>query len=314
MSVTAHQVQNDVVTNPNGQVVPVVDRRLYDFLIGSSGIVTGGAITLVGGSTLHITSGWGVIKGCLFSISEQDVPVALSTSGTQTGILYLDLDITNNSISFDSKVGDITLTQEDINTNGVEYQLGLCTYTADDISVSNIVRIVQTITPIPNEIATLKTTTSGKQATITGGASSITSSNLTTNRALISDNNGKVAVSTVSSTELGYVKNVTSAIQTQLNSKQATITGGASTIAGSNLTKNRALISDANGKVAVSATTSTELGYVNGVTSAIQTQLNGKVSTGRKVATVALTRDITKAEVGYMVGTLSGTTLTLTGP
>jgi len=57
---------------------------------------------------------------------------------------------------------------------------------------------------------------------------------------------------------------------------QAAITGGASTITTSNLTANRALLSDGSGKVAVSATTNTELGYLSGVTSAIQTQLSGK--------------------------------------
>ena len=40
------------------------------------------------------------------------------------------------------------------------------------------------------------------------------------------------------------------------------------------LTANRAIESDASGFLAVSATTSTELGYVSGVTSAIQTQIN----------------------------------------
>jgi hypothetical protein len=57
---------------------------------------------------------------------------------------------------------------------------------------------------------------------------------------------------------------------------QNAITGGASTIVTSNLTLSRALVSDASGKVAVATTTAVELGYVNGVTSAIQTQLNGK--------------------------------------
>ena len=78
--------------------------------------------------------------------------------------------------------------------------------------------------------------------------------------------------------ELNYVDGVTSAIQTQLNGKQASITGAATTITGSNLTASRALISNGSGKVAVSDVTSTELGYLDGVTSAIQTQLNGKVS------------------------------------
>jgi hypothetical protein len=41
-----------------------------------------------------------------------------------------------------------------------------------------------------------------------------------------------------------------------------------------NLTASRALIANSNGKVAVSSVTSTELGYLSGVTSAIQTQLN----------------------------------------
>lgn len=118
-----------------------------------------------------------------------------------------------------------------------------------------------------------------KQATITGGATTITSSNLTASRALVSDTNGKVAVSAVTSTELGYLDGVTGAIQTQLNGKQATITGGATSIASSNLTASRALVSDGNGKVTVSAVTSTELGYLDGVTSAIQSQIDAKQKT-----------------------------------
>lgn len=54
------------------------------------------------------------------------------------------------------------------------------------------------------------------------------------------------------------------------------ISGAASTITANNLTASRALISDSSGKVAVSAVTSTELGYVKGVSSSVQTQLNGK--------------------------------------
>jgi hypothetical protein len=44
------------------------------------------------------------------------------------------------------------------------------------------------------------------------------------------------------------------------------------------MTANKALISNANGKVATSSVTATELGYVHGVTSAIQTQLNNKAA------------------------------------
>lgn len=63
------------------------------------------------------------------------------------------------------------------------------------------------------------------------------------------------------------------------NGKQAAITGAATTITSSNLTASRALVSDGSGKVAVSGATSTEVGYLSGVSSAIQTQIDGKLST-----------------------------------
>ena len=62
--------------------------------------------------------------------------------------------------------------------------------------------------------------------------------------------------------------------------KQDTIKGAATTITDENLTKLRALVSDANGKVWVSEVTSTELEYLKGITSNIQTQLNGKSASG----------------------------------
>lgn len=74
---------------------------------------------------------------------------------------------------------------------------------------------------------------------------------------------------TATADELNYVDGVTSNIQEQLNGKQATITGAATSITSANLTANRALVSDGSGKVAVSTVTSTELGYLDGVTSAV---------------------------------------------
>jgi len=85
---------------------------------------------------------------------------------------------------------------------------------------------------------------------------------------------------TANVTELNYITGLTSSAQTQIDSlsssKQANITGAATTIASSDLTPERALLSDSNGKVAVSSTiSSTELGYLDGVTSNIQTQIDG---------------------------------------
>ena len=129
----------------------------------------------------------------------------------------------------------------------------------------------------------VQTQLDSKQAVITGAATTITSSDLTASRAVVSNGSGKVEVSDVTSTELGYLDGVTSAVQTQLDSKQAIITGAATTIDDTDLTASRALVSNGSGKVEVSAVTSTELGYLDGVTSAVQTQLDSKLSSSGNV-------------------------------
>lgn len=155
---------------------------------------------------------------------------------------------------------------------------------------------------------------------------------LTSNRALQSDGSGFVSVSATTATELGFVSGVTSSIQTQIDSK-ATDTNlvhitGTEIITGqktfslspfiSTLTTNRALVAGVSQEIAVSATTATELGFVSGVTSAIQTQLNTKVDTAgtglTKVGTTLnLNTPVTTANGGTGIATKLMTTGTYTG-
>ncbi len=72
-----------------------------------------------------------------------------------------------------------------------------------------------------------------------------------------------------------------------LSSKQDVITGAATTITSDNLTASRAVVSDSSGKVGVSSATATELGYVSGVTGAIQAQLDVKVNTANGTVATA---------------------------
>ena len=57
---------------------------------------------------------------------------------------------------------------------------------------------------------------------IAGAVSTITTSDLTASRALVSSGSGKVAISDITSTELGYLDGVSGAIQTQLDAKSTT--------------------------------------------------------------------------------------------
>jgi hypothetical protein len=70
--------------------------------------------------------------------------------------------------------------------------------------------------------------------------------------------NAATALTAVSSTELGYLDGVTSAVQTQINAKQAVVSG----------------VND------------TEIGYLDGVTAPIQTQINNIDSTPTALMTM----------------------------
>lgn len=97
------------------------------------------------------------------------------------------------------------------------------------------------------------------------------------------------ASSSASDTALASEK----AVATALEGKQATITGAATSITSSDLDASKALVSNGSGKVAVSSVTSTELGYVSGVTSSIQTQINGKADSATTLAGYGIVDGVT---------------------
>lgn len=197
-------------------------------------------------------------------------------TATTTELNYTDGVTSNIQTQLNAKQATITGGATTILSSNLAASRALISDSAGKVAVSTVTSTE--LGYLDGVTSSIQTQLNAKQSSITGGASTIASSNLIASRALISNGDGKVAVSAVTSTELGYLDGVTSGIQSQLNAKQATISGGATTITSSNLATNRTLISDGNGKVAVSAVTSTELGYLDGVTSAIQTQLNGKAA------------------------------------
>jgi hypothetical protein len=164
----------------------------------------------------------------------------------------------------------------------------------------------------------------------------------TASRAIVSDGSGFLVPATTTATEIGYVNGVTSSIQTQLDGKQATgnyitaltgnvtasgpgsavatIANGVITNAMINasaaiavsklaaLTASRAVVTDSSGFLAPATTTATEIGYVNGVTSAIQTQLDGKQATGNYIT--ALTGNVTASGPGSAAATIANDVIT----
>ena len=90
---------------------------------------------------------------------------------------------------------------------------------------------------------------------------------------------------------------------TALNNNRVIVSSAGSIVESAAITGNRALVSNASGIPVASITTDTEITYVSGVTSSIQTQLNGKQATGNYIT--ALTGDVTATGPGSVAATLA---------
>lgn len=103
--------------------------------------------------------------------------------------------------------------------------------------------------------------------------------------------------SSSTTTQYPSAKAVYDNINNLQNSKQNNITGGASTITSANLTADRVLVSSDSGKVDTAVNiTRNELNMLDGVTSNIQSQLNGKQASGAYM-TVSGNQTITGTKV-----------------
>ena len=133
-------------------VTPADDAALYAHFDARSGIISGCEVTHLGANQLHIAAGRGMICGRQFAVEAETVLVTLSSSGSVSGRLLVQLNLANaeNPITFISQAASSLpdLVQEDLNAGGTIYQLVLATYTADSTLVSNVAAANNIIYPI----------------------------------------------------------------------------------------------------------------------------------------------------------------------
>lgn len=115
----------------------------------------------------------------------------------------------------------------------------------------------------------------GGSMSATVGAGSITNAEISPTAAI---DVSKLANGSVSNAEFQYLDGVSSALQTQLNGKQASILGTGPSNDGVEFAS-KVLLHGTEGVVGSNYITGEELFWLNGVTSNIQTQLNGKQPT-----------------------------------
>jgi hypothetical protein len=125
-------------------------------------------------------------------------------------------------------------------------------------------------------------------------------------------------IQAASSTTVGQVVRAAASVSVNIEEWQssasavlASITSGG-TFNSAGFTASRAVVSDASKNLVTIATTDTELGYVNGVTSAIQTQIDARLCT---TTIVNVSSDVTLTNKAlHFVDTSAGRTLTLPAP
>ena len=211
----------------------------------------------------------GYVNGVTSAIQTQLDARVLDTGDTMTGRLVnqgnLVSAMTNSNIRLFGYSPALELLDKDSITN---WYIGI-----DDDDANNPLWIGRGYGPNQGSVAAAIIINSSDMVTVSTAS--------TASRALVTNGSGQLSVATTTATEIGYVNGVTSAIQTQLNGKEPTVS----------LTASRAVVSDGGGALAAATTTSTEIGYVNGVTSAIQTQLDAKLALAGGTMTGKITLD-----------------------
>jgi len=286
-------VSGDIILDADGDNVTLkaAGTTALDFVLNGAT-----STTLDAPGDIHLDAGGGDIKfyddGTQFgevtnsstdlviksTTSDKDVIIKGNDGGSAISALTLDMSDAG-AASFNGKVtvgGDLVVTGDDVFMN---------TNTSGAALIADGTNFNPVVISGDISIGTTGTAAIGSGVVVNADISSSAAiafskmADLTASRALVSDGSGDVSVSAVTSTEVGYLDGVSSNIQTQLDAKQATITGSATTIDTESLTASRAVISNSSQKIAVSDVTDTELGYLDGVTSAIQTQMDTKATT-----------------------------------
>lgn len=213
------------VTSVNGQTGNVVipTGGNVDSVNGKTGVVVLSAAdvgalpntTVIPDKTSQLDNDSGYITNAALAPYAKTTDIPTKTSQLDNDSHYITASEAPVQ-SVNTKTGVVVLTQDDVG-DGKTYVRTHNDFT-DELK-TQINTNKDNITTINSDITQVQTTLTGKQNNITGAASTITDDNLATDRALIANSSGKVAVSNVTSTELGYLDGVTSNVQTQLDKK-----------------------------------------------------------------------------------------------
>ena len=145
---------NNIVlkTYKGGSVTPLDDAIIQQTVIATNGIFKGCNVTYARVNVLHVSQGFGMIKGRFFEVYDCEVGVILNSgSGTLQGRLYIHMDLSNADEPIQlltetaSVLTDLT-GDEDVNYNNTSYDLELATFGVTRTGITNLVTTFEKIT------------------------------------------------------------------------------------------------------------------------------------------------------------------------
>ena len=210
---------------------------------------------------------------------KQITSMQMQTIGGGGGVQLLDMDDVNISTKANGYILKYNSSTEKMDFVSADSGLitGLTADGSNNVTISGNLTVQGSTTTVDSTTIEIQNSFKFEGATADSFETDLTTVDPTADRTIRLPNaSGTIVLK--DSTDTLTNKSIDSDDNTITNIVNADIKAGAA-IAFSkmaDLTASRALVSDANGDVSISAVTSTEIGYLDGVTSAIQTQIDDK--------------------------------------
>ncbi len=138
-------------TYKGGNVTPQDDAIIYETAIPGSGIFKGCEVTYARGNVLHISQGFGMIRGRFFEVYETEIDVRLADVGeTLDGRVYIHLDLSNADEPIKilaQAAAELPPLDADVNINynNSSYDLELAIFTVSSAGLSGLTKVFPTL-------------------------------------------------------------------------------------------------------------------------------------------------------------------------
>lgn len=138
-------------TYKGGNVTPQDDAIVYETAIPGSGIFKGCEVTYARGNVLHISQGFGMIRGRFFEVYETEIDVRLADVGeTLQGRVYIHLDLSNADEPIKilaQAAAELPPLDADVNINynNSSYDLELAIFTVSSAGLDGLTKVFPTL-------------------------------------------------------------------------------------------------------------------------------------------------------------------------